>query len=75
MRYSRLELETTTSSLWETQTKTAKKDYFTKNLSPPTFFEINTSNFQEMFLGIFIKFCGKVFLKNNRNKINNKKKN
>ena len=31
-------LETTTGLLWETQTKTAEKDYFTKNLYPPTFF-------------------------------------
>ena len=31
--------------LWETQTKTGKKDYFTKNLSFPTFFDITTSNF------------------------------
>ena len=29
----------------EAQTKTAKKDYFTKILCPPRFFEINTSNF------------------------------
>ena len=50
LRYSRSKLETTIGSLWEAQTKTAKIDYFTKNLSPPTFFEINTSNFQEMFL-------------------------
>ena len=34
--------ETTAGSLWEAQTKTMKKDYLTKNLSPPTFFEINT---------------------------------
>ena len=34
------------------QTKTAKIGYFSKNLSP-TFFEINTSKFQEMFFDIF----------------------
>ena len=34
-----------------------KKDYFTKNIPSPTFFEINTANFQEMFLEIFLKFC------------------
>ena len=45
LRYSRSKLETTIGSLWEAQTKTAKIDYFTKNLSPPRFFEINTSNF------------------------------
>ena len=45
----------------ETQTKTAKIDYFTKNLFPPMLFEINTSNFQEMFLDIFKKFCWKEF--------------
>ena len=39
--------------------KTSKKDYFTKNLSSPTFFEINTSNFQEMFNNIFIKYVGR----------------
>ena len=44
--------------------KTAKKDYFTKNLSSLMIFEINTSNFQEMFLAIFRKFCLKEFLKN-----------
>ena len=51
------------STLWEAQTKTAKKDYFTKILSSPRFFEINTSNFQEMFLDIFRKFCRKRFKK------------
>ena len=37
--------EATIGSLWEAQTKSAKIDYFTKNLSPPRFFEISTSNF------------------------------
>ena len=46
------------------QTKTAKKDYFFKILSPPRFFEINTSNFQKMFLDILKKIA-----------IKNKKKN
>ena len=59
LRYSRSKSETTTVTLWEVQTKTAKIDYFTKNLSPPRFFEINASNFQEMFLDIFRKFCRK----------------
>ena len=36
--------ETTTGSLCETQINTAKKGYFTKNLTSPMFFEINTSN-------------------------------
>ena len=53
LRYSRSMLEATIGSLWEAQTKIAKKDYFTKILSPPRFFEINTSIFQEMFLDIF----------------------
>ena len=35
--------------------KTAKIDYFTKNISPPRFFEINTSNFQEIYLAFFRK--------------------
>ena len=45
LRYDRSKLEATTGTLWEAQTKTAKKDYFTKILSSPRFFEINTSNF------------------------------
>ena len=61
LMYSWSKSEKTTGFLWEAQTKTAKKDYFTKILSPPRFFEINTSNFQEMFLKIFKKFCGKKF--------------
>ena len=42
---------------------TAKIDYFTKNLSSPTFFEITTSKFQEKFLSlnIFRKFYSKEF--------------
>ena len=57
LRYDWSKSEATTGSLWEAKTKTVKKDYFTKILSPPRFFEINTSNFQEMFLDIFKKFC------------------
>ena len=53
----------------EAQTKTAKIDYFTKNLFPTTFFEINTSNFQETFLDMLKKFCRKEFQKNKQNKI------
>ena len=49
MRYDRSKSEATKGSLWEAHTKTVKKDYFTKILSPPRFFKINTSNFQEMF--------------------------
>ena len=56
--------EATIGSLWEAQTKSAKIDYFTKNLSPPRFLEINTSNFQQMFLDIFKKFSQKEFFKN-----------
>ena len=63
LRLSRSKSEATTGSLWEAQTKTAKKDYFNKILSFPRFFEINTLNFQEMFLDIFKKFCWKEFLK------------
>ena len=40
-------LEATIGSLWKAQTKTTKKDYFTRNLSSHTVFEITTSNFQE----------------------------
>ena len=35
--YSWSKSEATVGFLWEAQTKTAKIDYFTKNLSPPTF--------------------------------------
>ena len=51
LRYSRSKSEASIRSLWEGQTITSncKKDYFTKNLSPPTFFEIITSSFQEIF--------------------------
>ena len=49
MRYDQSKSEATTGSLWDVQTNTAKKDCFTKILSPPRFFKINTSNFQEMF--------------------------
>ena len=59
MRYSQSKTEATIGYLWEVQPKTAKKDYFTKKISSLTFFEINTSNFQEIFLAIFRKFCGK----------------
>ena len=58
--------EATTGSLWEAQNITVKKDYFTKILSSPRFFEINTSNFQEMFLGMFKKFCQKEFFFNKK---------
>ena len=51
--------ENTTGILWEAQTKTAKIDHFTKNLSSPRFFKINTSNFQEILLDIFKKCCWK----------------
>ena len=39
--YSQSKLEVTIGFLQEAQTKTAKKDCFTKNLSSPTYFEIN----------------------------------
>ena len=43
------------------KTETVKKDYFTRNLSSPMFFEINTSMFQEVFLDILKKLCRKEF--------------
>ena len=55
--------KTTSGSLWEAQTKTAKKDYSTKILSPPRFFELETSNFQEMLLDMLKKCCRKEFEK------------
>ena len=64
MRYNWSKSEATTGSLWEEQTKTAKIDYFTKNLSHPRFFELETSNFQEMFLYIFKNSVGRNFSKN-----------
>ena len=42
LKYDRSKSEATTGYLWEAQTKTAKKDYFTKILSSPRFFEIST---------------------------------
>ena len=59
LRCIRSKSEAKIGSLWEVQTKTAKKDYYTKNLSHPTFFEITTSNFKEMFLATFRKMCEK----------------
>ena len=59
-------MEATRGTLWEEQTKTAKKDYFTKILPPPRFFEINTSKFQEMFCDIFKKFCRNYFKMNKK---------
>ena len=56
---SRSKSETTTGSLWKAQNLTAKIDYCTKNLSPPTLFDINTSEFQEMFLDIFENSVGR----------------
>ena len=35
------------------QTNIAKKDNFSKNLSSPTFFEITTTNFQEVLQGTY----------------------
>ena len=52
-KYDQSKSEATTGSLWEAQTKTVKKDCFTRILSSPRFFEINTSNFLEIFLDIF----------------------
>ena len=72
MRYDWSKSEATTGTLWEAQTKTAKKDYFTKNLFPTTFFEINTSNFQEMLLDIFKKFCRKKLKKKQKKFITKK---
>ena len=46
LRYSMSKFETTTGSLWEAQIETAKKDYFTKNISSMVF-EIKTSRLSE----------------------------
>ena len=59
-------METTTGTLWEAQTNSAKIDYFTKNLSLPRFFEINNSNFQEM---IYLENSIVRNFKKNKNKI------
>ena len=60
LRYSTSKSEATTGTLLKAQTKTTKKDYFTKSLSSLSyFFEINTSNFQEMFPATFEKLCQK----------------
>ena len=55
--FSQSKSEATIGSLWKAQTKTAKKDYFTKHLSTCRFFEICTSNFNELFLVTFRKLC------------------
>ena len=61
LRYSWLKSKATTCSIWDTQTKTAKIYYFTKNLFPFRFSEINTSNYQEMFHDIFRNTVGRSF--------------
>ena len=48
------------------QTKMVKIDYFTINLSSPTFYEITSSKFQEVFINIFRKFCRKELEKKNK---------
>ena len=65
MKYSKSKSEAKIGALWEAQTKTAQIDCFTKNQYPPMFFEINTSNFQGMFLNIL-----KSFVRMNLKKIN-----
>ena len=56
------------------KTKTEKINCFTKNLSPPMFFEIKTSNFQEMFLDILKNSIGQDFEKIIKKNLINKKK-
>ena len=63
LRYIRSKWEATIGSFWEGQTKIAKKDYFTKNLYSLTFFEINTSNFQDMLFKVLQNFVRKNVLK------------
>ena len=46
-RYERSKLVTSIGSLWKAQTKNAKIDHFTKNLSPPSFFNQSSSNFHK----------------------------
>ena len=48
-------MEATIGSIWETQTKAAKIDYFIKNLSSHMVFEITTSKVQEVFKKILWK--------------------
>ena len=43
-------LEPSIGSSWEVQTKRAKIDYFTKNLSPPSVFEQSFQNFLTVIL-------------------------
>ena len=47
MRYKRSKSEATIGSLWKAQTKNAKIDHFTKNLSSPSFFKQLSSNFHK----------------------------
>ena len=51
-RYDQSKSDRITGSLWEGKTKTAEKDYFIQNLSPPTFFKQSSSNFHSL---IFIQ--------------------
>ena len=51
-------LEATTGSLWKAKIKIAKKTISQKIFSP-ALFEINTSNFQEMFFAILRKIYQK----------------
>ena len=60
LRYSKSRSETTTGFLWEPQTKTDKKDCFTKNLSPPTFLRRIPQTFKKLSL-IYLKNSIKVF--------------
>ena len=53
--------------------KLQKKDYFSRILSYPLLYEINTSNFQKMFLDRFRNFSLKEFKKNKSIYFYNKK--
>ena len=55
--------------------KNRKKGYLTKNICFPKFYEINTSNYKEIFLAILKKLCNEKikkikinYLKNKQNK-------
>ena len=52
----KVKLATTIGSLWKAQTKIAKKDYLTKNLSSPTYLKLKP----QIFRFFFLSFCHKI---------------
>ena len=64
MRYSRSKLELSIGFLWQAQTRTANKDYFTKKLSQ-TFKKCSLENLENSFGKNLKKLNYKNFIKKN----------